>query len=279
MKLWKGLLFTLGLVASSGAASFSMCEVDMSTVDVLGIIAALANETPSAPTGIYTPMRVVMAGASFETTNACEHCRPHTHEHLQAIMAPKGHVLKSIGDPGALMQDIVDEIVAYQDTIQNVLNASYYRIDAGIVGLSGEQISDSYAEPYTTLALVSDAVEGFEAYARKVYALRPASVRDVDWCFIRNVPSFTDDGWEDYIAAWDAHMAANHPDVGIIDAYAGFTDSKNYGVNYEPWGDWHLSTASAQVAAKRIWERLEAEIVPVNYNPEGWEPESCPELQ
>jgi hypothetical protein len=250
----------------------------MSTHGDSGILCAITEgcDQPRAEQ-LYTPIRVIVAGASFETINGSVQDRPHTSEYLQAIMAPLGHVLKHIGAPGASVVDLTAAITAHE---ANILNADddWYKADAGILGLSGAQIQDSYAPPYTTLAEVSTAIDAFARYTHRQYAIRPPRTVGIDWCWIRSYGQFTDAKWDAYVDAWDAHMAANHPDVGVIDAYAVWEDSKEYAFAYAPWGDWHLSTESAARGARVIWDRIRSEITPQEYYPPDWSPILCPEI-
>lgn len=248
------------------------------SVQSQGIVDAITTGISAQTNGPYAPLRVVMAGASYEMINGSVQDRPHTSEYLQAIMAPQGHVFRMLGNPGASCTELYDQIVAHE---ANILNAEVpsFRVDAGILGLSGEQIGDSQGEPYNTLATISLALDAFANYSRKVYAIKPPRTEGVDWCYIRNPGWFTDAKWDAYIASWVAHLEANHPDVGIIDAYDVWTDSKEYAPGYSPWGDWHLSTASAARGARNIWARISGELSPIDYTPDGFlPPDTCPEI-
>ncbi len=246
------------------------------TVTGQGIIAAISGETPAPPTTSYTPLRVIMAGASFETINGSIQDRPHTAEYLQAIMAPLGHVLKMIGAPGSDQDTLTQTILDHKANVVNIAELPTYRADAGVLGLTGEIIGDSYAEPYTTLPKIGEAIDAFD-YVRKVYAIRPPNTVGIDWCYIRvgSAGQFTDAKWALFLSAWDDYMATNYPEVGIIDAYANWTDSKEYAPGYLPWGDWHLSTASAAAGARIIWARVSSELSPVDYTPADYVPDVC----
>ncbi len=228
------------------------------------------------PYNLYSPIRIILCGASFEQINGSLQDRPHTGEYLQAIMAPQGHVLKVISTPGALCSDFTQAITDHESNILNPANP-WYKADVGILGLSGEQIGDSNTgPPYTTLAEISRSLEAFQTYTHKQYALRVFSSRGLDWCWIRaGQPDFSDAKWDAYGTAWDQYMAENHPDVEVIDCYEGLTDSKEYSAIFVPWGDWHVSTASARVAAERIWAQVLRSVSAQAYYPTDWSPETC----
>ncbi len=249
----------------------------MGIVESKGITSAITGESSPLPSVPYTPLRVIMCGASFETINGSMQDRPHTAEHLQAIMAPLGHMLRTIGDPGATCDGLTEAIVAHRSNVVNDDNESYYKVDAGVIGLSGEQPQDSFDPPYDTLAKISEQIAAFD-YARKLYMIKPMSTVGADWCFIRQGGQFTDAKWQSYITAWEDYIATNHPEVSVIDAYLNLKDSKEYGTVFGIYGDWHITTTNCAVGARIIWDRISSELSPVDYTPPGFVPDTCPEI-
>ena len=213
--------------------------------------------------GAYTPARYNLIGASFVTINGTSSDLPHTGEYLQQLASARGEVLVVDGLPGDLVSDFVTHCTTRRDIILGPNQPAGYKMDKAVLGLSGEQIQDSCdGGEYTTFPLMDQCFALMREYATKAYALRPMPFRGRDVGYLRNNTCLDDDLADLYIAEWDAHMLANNPDVGIIDCYYDWVDSKVEAPVYDPWGDWHLDTRSAYRAATRILETLTMDNTP-----------------
>lgn len=232
------------------------------------VLAALAGCSAMADSGDITNRKIYLVGASFEHVDGSIQDKPHTLQHLQALAAGHGDVVVGDGRPG-------DFVANWYDPIQirggRTRNADFpdYRIHACVLGLSGEQIADGIEHEstgqYETLPKIHHALDLMQQTCRRVYAIVPPPIDGLELGWIRQ-HGWDESNWEPYRSAWIASVGAR-ADVTLIDAYAGWRDSKELCSRngqppfcYAPYGDWHLTSESARVAAARIYEQILADF-------------------
>ena len=209
----------------------------------------------------YTPRYIYGVGASFERQKLNSVSRPRSFDFLTGFAAMEGDLFYGDGEAGDGYDQLIEDATAFRDSF--VSSASYtlgdHRVDIGIVGLSGEQITESIAgPPFTSPTKIGILIGVLKSFCDTVYVIVPPESEGRDVFYLRG-NGFTDEGWDLYQDEWDATIGAR-TDVTFVDAYADWVDS-DVPIPWEPpLLDYHPGLRSSYVTAQVIWAQIKRDL-------------------
>jgi hypothetical protein len=215
---------------------------------------------PSGDTS-YTPRYIYGVGASFERQKLLSISRPRPFDFLTGFAAMDGDLFYGDGEAGDGYDQLIEDATSFRDAFQSSQAWSQidHRVDIGIVGLSGEQIVEGIeGPPYGSITKIGVLIGVLQDFCNTVYVLVPPESEGRDVGYLRR-GGFTDSGWDEYQAEWDATIGAR-TDVTFVDAYADWADS-DVPIPWEPpYLDYHPGLRSSYNTALVIWDQIKRDL-------------------
>jgi len=238
------------------------------TDHLLDKINGTITESPEDGTGTlpggdtsYTPRYIYGVGASFERQKLLSISRPRAFDFLTGFAAMEGDLFYGDGEAGDGFNNLIEDATAFRDGFQISPDWALadHRVDIGIAGLSGDQISESIAgPPYASIDKINVLIGVLQSFCNTVYVIVPPESEGRDVGYLRK-NGFTDLGWDLYQSEWDATIGTR-TDVTFVDAYADWVDS-DVPIPWEPpYLDYHPGLRSSYNTALVLWEQIKRDL-------------------